>query len=153
MPNTTRNDGRCGTSMAQVITKMSSDSYLQLVRAFPLRRISTATGHAKAKAVYLRLIRGKLDRGGREYLDVLADIIADYERRSGDGEGVGPVTAAELVRHRLEERGMSVAALAKAAGMSQSNLCEMLHGTREWSKGAIRSVSAYFGIRADRFLA
>ena len=139
--------------MPEVVAKMSDDSYLQLVQAFPLRRISTAAGHSQAKAVYLRLSRGKLDRGGQAYLDVMADLIADYERRSGDANELGTVTAAELVRHRLEERGMSVSALARAAGISQSNLSEMLNGTRQWSKSAIRSLSIFLGIRADRFLA
>lgn len=129
-----------------------ADSYLELVRAFPLRRISTVAAHAKAKSVYLRLCRSKLDRGGREYLDVLADLIADFERRAGDAMDIGTASAADLVRHRLEERQMSVSALAKTVGMSQSNLSEMLNGTREWSKTAIRSLSAYFSIRADRFL-
>ena len=37
--------------MPEVVAKMSDDSYLQLVQAFPLRRISTAAGHSQAKAV------------------------------------------------------------------------------------------------------
>ena len=137
--------------MPEVIAKMSDDSYLQLVQAFPLRRICTAAGHCQAKAVYLRLSGGRLDRGGRAYMDVMADLLADYERRSGDVDELGAVTAAELVRHRLEQRGMSVSALARAAGLSQSNLSE--NGTRQWSKSAIRSLSIYLNIRADRFLA
>lgn len=131
---------------------MASDSYLRLVQAFPLRRIGSAAAHARAKAIYLRLHHGTLDRGQRDYLDVLADLIADYEQRTTDNAWKS-VTAAELVRHRLEERGMSVNALAKIVGMSQSNLSDMLSGSRDWSKNAIRALSAYLGIRAERFLA
>ncbi len=63
------------------------------------------------------------------------------------------VTAADLVRHKIEERGMSVSALAKQVGIAQSNLSEMLSGTRGWSKSAIRALSKYLNIRAERFLA
>jgi antitoxin component HigA of HigAB toxin-antitoxin module len=132
---------------------MRVDSYLQLVREFPLRRLTTAAARARAKSVYLRLNRGRLDRGATQYLDVLADLIADYERRCGDADELGAISAAELVRHRLEERGMSVNSLAKATGVSQPNLSEMLNGTRQWSKAAIKSLSSCLGIRAERFLA
>lgn len=138
--------------MAQAVTTMATDSYFRLVQAFPLRRIASAAAHARAKAVYLRLNRGSLDRGQRDYLDVLADLIADYEERTAD-ESLGSVSAAELVRHRLEQRGMSVNALARMVGVSQSNLSDMLSGSRDWSKSAIRSISAYLSIRAERFLA
>ena len=138
--------------MAQTAITMTTDSYFRLVQAFPLRRIASASAHTRAKAVYLRLNHGSLDRGERDYLDVLADLIADYEERTAD-RTLGPVTAAELVRHRLEERGMSVNALAKIVGISQSNLSDMLNGSRDWSKNAIRSISAYLSIRAERFLA
>ena len=58
------------------------------------------------------------------------------------------VSAAELVRHRIEQRGMSVsAALARAIGVPQSNLSEMLAGKRDWSKTAIRGLSRHLNIR------
>ena len=45
-----------------------------------------------------------------------------------------------------------VSSLARAIGVAQSNLSEMLNGKRGWSKTAIRGLSAYLNIRAERFL-
>ena len=92
------------------------------------------------------------NRGTAEYLDVLVDLIADYEKRAGHVIDTSKVTAADLVRHRIEERGMSISALARLVGVPQSNLSEMLSGKRGWSKNAIRGLSSQLNIRADRFL-
>ncbi len=132
--------------------KTSGDSYFDLVRAFPLRRIASASHHAKAKEIVFHL-SPKRDRGTRDYVNVLVDLIVDYEKRAGHVIDTSHVTAADLVRHKIEERGMSVSALAKQVGIAQSNLSEMLSGTRGWSKSAIRALSKYLNIRAERFLA
>ncbi len=132
--------------------KGSRDGYFQLVRAFPLRRITSASDHAKALVIF-RQLGDKADRGTRDYVDVLVDLVADYEKRAGFTFDTSGVTAADLVRHKIEERGMSVSALAKQTGVAQSNLCEMLNGRRGWSKSAIRSLSKFLNIRAERFLA
>jgi antitoxin component HigA of HigAB toxin-antitoxin module len=62
------------------------------------------------------------------------------------------VTAADVVRHLAEERGMSISQLAAAAGIAQSNLSEMLNGKRDWSKSAIRALSKMLHIPVERFL-
>jgi HTH-type transcriptional regulator / antitoxin HigA len=130
-----------------------AQSYLSLIAEFPLRRIQSAAEHARAKALVLRLSGPQADRGVAEYLDVLIDLIADHERRSDQVVDTSGVSAAELVRHRIEQRGMSVSALARAIGVPQSNLSEMLAGKRDWSKTAIRGLSRRLNIRAERFLA
>ena len=138
--------------MPATTKKASRDTYYDLVRAFSLRRITSASEHAKAKGIFRRL-GDKTDRGTREYVDVLVDLIVDYEKRAGLTFDTSHVTAADLVRHKIEQRGMSVSALAKEIGMAQSNLSQMLNGTRGWSKTAIRSLSKFLYIRAERFLA
>jgi antitoxin component HigA of HigAB toxin-antitoxin module len=132
--------------------KTSRDSYFDCIRAFPLRRITSTAEHQKAKQIF-RELSLRTDRGTREYIDVLVDLIVDYEKRAGFAIDTSHVTAADLVRHRITERGMSVSALAKQSGIAQSNLSEMLNGTRGWSKTAIRSLSKLLNIRAERFLA
>lgn len=129
-----------------------ADTYLNLINEFPLRRIRTVANHRKAKKIMLRLSSQGSDRGTAEYLDVLADLIADYEMRAEQLIDTSKVTAAELVRHRIQERGLSVNSVARLVGIPQSNLSEMLSGKRDWSKNAIRGLSAHLNIRADRFL-
>jgi antitoxin component HigA of HigAB toxin-antitoxin module len=128
------------------------ERYFNLVRAFPLRRLRSASDHAKAKEIFLGLSRGKPDRGTRDYLEVLVDLIAEYERRWGQAIDTSGVTASELIRHRLEERGTSVSQLSRETGIPQPNLSEMLNGSPDWSKSAIRALSKLFNIRAERFL-
>jgi len=129
-----------------------TDSYFDLIREFPLRRIKTASEHQQATKLLLRLWSLPTDQGTLEYLDVLVDLIVDFEKRSGWVVDTSDVSAADLVRHRLEAREMSVSALARQIGVSQSNLSDMLSGKRGWSKTAIRGISEFFNIRAERFL-
>ena len=126
------------------------DTYMDLVREFPLRRINSAAAHARAKQLVLRLSTMN-DSGTADYLDVLADLIADYERRSGKILDTREISAADLVRHRMEERGISISALARSVGLAQSNLSEMLSGKRDWSKTAISRLSAELNIAISRF--
>ena len=132
-------------------TKRSRDTYFELVHSFPLRRLRSSAEHATAKQIYLRL-SGSTDRGTKDYVDVLIDLIADYERRAGLALDNSKVAVGDLVRHRLQERKMSVSTLAKKIEIPQSNLSQMLSGRRDWSKSAIRALSSLLNIRAERFL-
>ncbi len=143
--------GKNDIRMRTAIKRDVPDAYFKLVRNFPLRRIANAAEHARAKDIFLEFSSRKTNPGTRDYLDVLVDLIADYERRSNQAVDLGNVTAAELVRHRLHEKGISVNALAKKTGIAQSNLSEMLNGKRDWSKPAIRELTKLLNIRAERF--
>ena len=138
--------------MLTATKKNAPDSYMELIGQFPLRRLRTATDHSKAKTLVLRLSRPKLPRGTADYLDVLIDLIADFEKRSGHLADTSDLSTAELVRHRMEERGMSVSGLAREIGVPQSNLSEMLGGKRGWSKAAIRGLVRELNIQAERLL-
>ena len=132
-------------------TQRANGSYRKLIEEFPLRRLTSASDHATAKQMVLRLSARKATRGAADYLDVLVDLIAAYERRSQQAIDARNVSPAELVRHRISEREMSVSALARLIGVPQSNLSEMLGGKRAWSKTAIRGLSEHLNIRPDRF--
>ena len=129
-----------------------ADTYLKLIREFPLRRIKTADAHAKAIELVLRLSAESADRGTAEYLEVLVDLVAGYEKRTEQAMDTTDVSAADLVRHRIAERGLSVSALARLIGVPQSNLSEMLNRKRDSSKAAIRGLATHLNIRVDRFL-
>jgi plasmid maintenance system antidote protein VapI len=58
----------------------------------------------------------------------------------------------EVSRGRPRKKGLSISSLARSIGVPQSNLTDMLNGKRDWSKTAIRELSAKLNIRADRFL-
>jgi antitoxin component HigA of HigAB toxin-antitoxin module len=100
----------------------------------------------------LRSLAGKRSPAVRDYKAVLVSLVADYERSAGLRLNTSNVTPAQIVLHLLEERGMSVNALAKVLGIPQSSLSETLNGRRGWSKLAIIRTSNYFGLQPGLFL-
>ncbi len=138
--------------MPSTAKSIIADSYMDLIGEFPLRRIKTAADHARAKRLVLRLSGQDSDRGTKEYLDVLVDLIAKYEEQARQTVDCSDLSAADLVSHRIGQRGMSISELAREIGVAQSNLSEMLSGKRAWSKTAIRGLSRKLNIRAERFL-
>jgi HTH-type transcriptional regulator/antitoxin HigA len=152
MPNMTKNNGRHGIDMPTITKTTIPDSYMNLIRQFPLRRITSRADHTTAKRLVLQLSSAQPDRGSAEYLDVLIDLIADYERKATQALDLPALSPADLVQHRIQERGISASKLARDIGIPQSNLSEMLAGKRHWSKAAIRALSSHLNIRAERFL-
>jgi hypothetical protein len=56
------------------------DYYLELVQAFPLKHLRSDRQLSKAiKMIDSLIVRGKLERGEKEYLDVLTNIVEKYE--------------------------------------------------------------------------
>jgi HTH-type transcriptional regulator / antitoxin HigA len=138
-------------STSKTMSRSGSDVYMGLVRRFPLRPIRSRGAHQEAKQV-LRGLGSERDSAARDYKAVLATLIADYERDAGQRLDTSKMTAADIVRHLLAEREMSVNALAKELEISQSALSEMLNGKREWSKSVIVRVADYFGLQRGLFL-
>jgi antitoxin component HigA of HigAB toxin-antitoxin module len=130
------------------------DSYFELVRDFPLRKISDADEHRQALAVVARFAgREEIDEGVVDYLGVLTDLIAEYEKGAGHTIDTSNLTPAQLVRHLMDENDLTVTGLARQIGVGQSNLSEMLSGKREWSKTAIRGLCQRFSLNPMLFLA
>jgi len=137
--------------MAAALTGHGKDAYMELVQAFPLRPIRSRSRHQQALTI-LRGLNGKRGTAVRDYKTVLLALIAEYERSSNLLFDTSKVTAADIVLHLLDERNMSVNALAATLEISQSSLSEMLNGRRDWSKSAIISLSEYFGLQPGLFL-
>jgi HTH-type transcriptional regulator/antitoxin HigA len=127
------------------------DRYMELVRRFPLRPIRDRAEHQEAKRM-LRSLAGQRESSTLDYKTVLLSLIVNYERHAGQRLNTSKMTAADIVRHLLAERGMSVNALAKELVISQSALSEMLNGKRDWSKAAMIRVADYFGLQRGVFL-
>jgi antitoxin component HigA of HigAB toxin-antitoxin module len=152
MLNMTRIFGKADIEMSTTTSNLStSDAYLELVLSFPLRPIRSAKTHGQAKKV-LRDLIGKRGAAAKDYKAVLASLIADYERSAHLRLDTSAVSASEVVRHLLDERDLSVNALAKQLGISQSSLNDMLNCHRDWSKQAIIRISDFFGLQPTLFL-
>jgi antitoxin component HigA of HigAB toxin-antitoxin module len=127
------------------------DRYMELVGTFPLRPIRSTQTHEQAKRM-LRSLAGERGRAVADYKDVLVKLIMEYEQNAGHRMDTSGLTPADVVRHLLQERNMSVNAFAKAIGTAQSTVSDMLNGKRDWSKSAIKATSAFFGLNPRLFL-
>jgi antitoxin component HigA of HigAB toxin-antitoxin module len=132
--------------------RQPKDPYLDLIlNVYPLRPIRSAEEHQKAKTA-LRSMAGDKREVAAEFKKVLISIIETYERDAGLQIDTSGVSAAEIVRHLLAERQMSVNAFARAQGISQSALSDMLNGKRDWSKSVIVKVADFFSLNRGLFL-
>ncbi len=127
------------------------DRYLELVTLFPLRPIRNANTYDQARKV-LRTLQSDTTTAAIDYKSVLVSLITTYEKDNGQQLDTSNVSPADIVRHLLAERGMSVNAFAKDRKLSQSALSDMLSGKRDWSKATIVNVADYFGLPRGLFL-
>ncbi|MEO6809467.1 MAG: transcriptional regulator [Isosphaeraceae bacterium] len=128
-----------------------SDSYLNLVRAFPLRPI-----HSDAELEHaISMINSLLDRDDlgpddQDYLDVLGDLVEKYE---SEHYPILPVSDAEMLSHLIEARGVTPAIVAEATGIAESTTLEILAGQRGLDRNQVGALSRYFQVNPAVFLA
>jgi HTH-type transcriptional regulator / antitoxin HigA len=131
-------------------TGADRDYYLELVRAFPLKHLRSDRQLSKAiKMIDSLIIRGKLERGEQEYLDVLTDIVEKYETENCP---MSPVSDADMVRHLIEARGITQAKLSADVDIPMSSISEVLHGKKKLTRRHIGILAEYFGVDPGVFL-
>ena len=134
------------------VTGESGDSYLELVRTFPLASIKSdehlnplliAPGSSPLQ---------RLDEGEETYLDALSDLVAMYEDQH---HAIEPASDADMLRHFLEARDVSQAQLSRDTAIPKSTISEVLAEKKPFSRQMIRKLSNYFkvdvGILAANF--
>jgi HTH-type transcriptional regulator/antitoxin HigA len=125
------------------------DSYYELVQRFPLTHIRDEAHLDAAQEVIDRLLEKELDRGGREYLDALTDLVETYE---DEHHPIPDASEADVLRFLMESNGLSQARLAKAVGISQSTLSAVLGGARSLTKEQVVSLAKFFHVSPAAFL-
>jgi HTH-type transcriptional regulator / antitoxin HigA len=124
-------------------------SYLDLVRAFPLKSVRDDVEHAAAQAVLDELLRRELDAGEQDYLDALSDLIERYEREAHPMPDAEEGAVLEVL---MEGRKLSQSQLAREAGIPQSTISAVLAGTRTLTRDNILKLARYFGVNPGVFL-
>jgi HTH-type transcriptional regulator / antitoxin HigA len=125
------------------------DTYLELVKRFPLIHIRDERHLDEALEVLNELLRHDRDQGIQEYLDVLTDLVAAYE---DEHVPIADVSEADVLRELMRCNGLSQMALAKAVGIAQSTISAVLTGARSLTKGQIVKLAKFFGIAPAAFL-
>ena len=136
------------TTKARV--RRAEDSYLALVRRFPLRPIRNESELDAAIAVIDSLaVRDNLNAGELDYLEVLGDLVERYEDKH---HPIEDASEAEMLAYLIEQRGVKQVEVARATGVTESTLSEVLRGKRQLTRGQITKLAAYFHVRPSVFL-
>ena len=125
------------------------NSYMRLVKRQPLTSIKNENELDAAQAVIDTLLREDLDDGGEAYLDALSDLVIVYEQ---EHHAVAQLPPHELLAYMLEERGMSQADLARAAGLAKATVSDLATGKRPFTVNQMHRVANIFGRPGTLFL-
>ena len=131
-----------------------ADSYMELIQTFPLRPICNTNDRDAAGNVLEKLVmldERKTDRGQKDYLAVLSDLIEDYDavhHAMPDDDR----TPQQRLAYLVEQSGIQVSQLAKILGCSKSLVSLILSGKRAVSKENVVRLAKYFRMDAGYFL-
>jgi HTH-type transcriptional regulator/antitoxin HigA len=125
------------------------DTYMDLVRRFPLKTIKNDDDHAQATQVISELIGRRLDTGAGDYLDALLVLVNKYEDEHHPiDETLSPRDA---LRALMESNDLTQADIGRIIG-SESAVSMFLKGTRGLSKSQIKTLADRFKVDAALFL-
>jgi len=128
----------------------TSDSYLELVKRFPLRRIRSGGERDAAARIARELaLRGEanLDSGEIDYLETISKFIQEFEQAASVLPKAAPI---EILKPLMEQRGMRPIDLGKLIGNSAATM--VLSGERELSKAHIRKLAQFFHVNPGLFI-
>jgi HTH-type transcriptional regulator/antitoxin HigA len=131
--------------------KAASASYLALAKAFPIRPLRSDTELDEAIAVLNSLLSRKkpLDDQEQGYLEALGHEIQRYE---DEAVPMPEVSGAEMLRHLIDARGVTLSAVADATGIAISTLSQIRDGRRKLNVNHIARLAPYFGVEPGVFL-
>jgi HTH-type transcriptional regulator / antitoxin HigA len=134
---------------ARTDSRRVSDSYLELVKRFPLIHIRDDAHLDEALEVLDGLLARDGDDGVQEYLAVLTDLVRAYE---DEHVAIPDASEADVLRELMRSHGLSQAELARSSRIAQSTLSAVLTGARSLTKGQIIKLAGFFGIAPAAFL-
>jgi HTH-type transcriptional regulator/antitoxin HigA len=130
------------------------DSYINLIRQFPLRPIRTAAQYAQAGKVLDALaVRGQtgLDAGERDYLDVLTDLVEAYDDKHHPMPRDNR-PAHEKLADLVCEAAMDQMQVADVLGVTRAMASHILSGRRRITADHARRLGERFKLEAGYFL-
>jgi HTH-type transcriptional regulator / antitoxin HigA len=123
--------------------------YFELIQQFPLRPLRSEKELSEAiKVIDSLIIRGDLDSGEQDYLDILTDIVEKYEAHE---HPMPPVSESVMLRHLLEARGITQSKLAADTKILMSTISEVLNDKRRLTRHQVAVISKYFGVSQSVF--
>ena len=134
---------------ARKASRRVPDSYLELVKRFPLIHIRDDDHLAEALDVLNGLLAQDGDAGAQAYLDVLTDLVRAYE---DEHVAIPDASEADVLRELMRSNGLTQSELARTSRISQSTLSAVLTGARTLTKGQVIKLARLFGVSPAAFL-
>jgi HTH-type transcriptional regulator/antitoxin HigA len=125
------------------------DTYIKLVKRFPLTHIRDDNHLVAAQDVIDRLLEQNLDKGAQEYLDALTDLVETYE---DEHELIPDASESDVLRELMRANRLSQPRLAKKVGIAQSTISAVLNGTRSLTKSQVIALADFFHLSPAAFL-
>jgi HTH-type transcriptional regulator/antitoxin HigA len=125
-------------------------AYQRLAERFLLRSIENEQELAEATALADELFdRPNLLPEEQKYLDVLCELIERYEN---EHEPICDVSAAEMLRFLIEQRGVTQQTVSQETKIANSTVTALLKGDRGLTRRHIEIFARYFGVGPAVFL-
>src|SRR5262245_40413715 len=132
----------------RTIPGFDRDEYVRLLQALPPVKIRTAEqAEATERQIEALLARPALTAAERAYVDLLSDLLADWEDATVD---IPDVHGVELVRSLLAERGLRQKDLVGIFATA-SVASEVLAGRRELTRKHIEWLARFFKVSPAAF--
>lgn len=127
----------------------TQDTYLTLIRTFPLRPLRAEADLEDALAILDALvIQDRLSAAEADYLAVLSDLVEQYE---AEAHPILPAPDAAMLQHLLEARAVTPATVARATGISTVTLEAVLAGTQALTREQLSTLARYFQVAPTVF--
>lgn len=127
-----------------------SNRYLKLIAVLPLRPIRSDEDLEVASEVAGRLaLRRRLTADEADYLEVLSALIEAYE---DEHHPIPEASGVEVLRMLIESNGYSQAEVARANGLSESTVSEILNGKRPLNRKHMAAFAKFFHVSPALFL-
>lgn len=125
--------------------------YASLCRMFLPRPIHDAVDYANVAEVTdaMALWHADYSRDQADYFDLLCSLIEEYDAKNIKWP---EVTGVDMLKHLMEEQGMSAADLSRLLGGSRNLGAMILRGERKLTLKHVRTLSRRFRVSADLFL-
>jgi HTH-type transcriptional regulator/antitoxin HigA len=137
------------TERQEIMTQVSG-KYLDLIQTFPLRRIRSERELDRAEQVLHRLLDAEsLTIAEQDYLEVLGDLIEEYEKKANPVADMAPY---EMLAKSMEAKNVTQTEIAKATGIPVSTISELLSQKRDFNVSHIEKLCAYFGLGPSAFI-
>ena len=135
-------------SLATLYGEMQ-DTYLTLIRTFPLRPLRSEADLDEAMTILdVLVVKDGLSAAEGDYLAVLSDLVEQYE---AEAHPILPASDAELLQHLLEAQAVTPVDVARATGLDAATLAAVLAGTQPLTREQLGTLARYFQVAPSVF--